>query len=366
MKAIVKGFIIISGLALASFINSCQTADKERHETEESRFLVTSPLITDTSITRSYVCQIRSIRHIELRALERGYLQNIYVDEGQSVKKGQIMFQILPLIYQAELQKTKAEARLAEIEYLNTKQLADSNVVSQNELAMTRAKYEKARAEQLLSQAHLNFTEIRAPFDGIMDRLHVRPGSLLEEGELLTSLADNSEMWVYFNVPEAEYLDYITRVKKDSVMTVSLKMANGKLFPYHGRVETIEADFNNETGNIAFRATFPNPERVLRYGETGTILVNSPIKNAVVIPQKATFEVLDKKYVYVLNKDNQLQTRHINIAEELSHIYVISEGLSPDDKILLEGLRKVRNGEEIQFEFQDPVKVVSNLDLYAE
>lgn len=366
MKAIMKRIMIISGLLISLAITGCNAVKKEGHEAEEAKFQVTSPLRTDTSVTRSYVCQIHSIRHIELRALERGYLQNIYVDEGQSVHKGQVMFQIMPLIYQAELQKTKAEARLAEIEYLNTKQLADSNVVSQNELAMTMAKYEKAKAEQSLSEAHLNFTEIKAPFDGMMDRLHVRPGSLLDEGELLTNLADNSEMWVYFNVPEAEYLDYIVRVKRDSVMNVRLQMANGKLFDQPGRVETIEADFNNETGNIAFRATFPNPNRILRHGETGNILVKNPIKKAMIIPQKATFEILDKKYVFVIGADNKIETRHITIAEELPHIYVISDGLSTDDKILLEGLRKVRNGQEIEFEFRDPAEVISDLDLYAE
>jgi membrane fusion protein (multidrug efflux system) len=124
-----------------------------------------------------------------LRALERGYLQNIYVDEGKTVRKGQTMFQIMPLLYRAELQKAEAEANYAEIEYLNTKQLADSNVVSKNELLLAKAKLNKAKAELALAQVHLGFTEIKAPFNGIMDRFQVRLGSLLDEGDLLTTLS---------------------------------------------------------------------------------------------------------------------------------------------------------------------------------
>src|SRR6185295_13704838 len=223
------------------------------------KYSATSPLKKDTLITREYVCQIRSILHIELRALERGYLQEIFVDEGQFVKKGQLMFKIMPILYQAELQKAQAEANFAEIEYQNTKSLADGNVVSANELALAKAKFDKAKAELSLARVHLGFTQIKAPFDGIMDHFHVRLGSLVDEGDLLTTLSDNSQMWVYFNVPEAEYLNYKANQKSDSVMRVKLQMANHEIFDYSGVVKTIEADFNNETGNIAFRATFPNP-----------------------------------------------------------------------------------------------------------
>jgi membrane fusion protein (multidrug efflux system) len=320
----------------------------------------------DTSITKAYVCQIHSISHIEIRALEKGYLQNIYVDEGQLVKKGQLMFQVMPLMYQAEVQKAEAEANFAEIEYQNTKSLADSNVVSKNELALAKAKLNKANAELSLAQVHLGFTQIRAPFDGIMDRFHVRVGSLLDEGELLTVLSDNSKMWVYFNVPEAEYLDYKTTIKRDSLVQVNLLLANHKQFKHAGAIETIEADFNNETGNIAFRATFPNPQGLLRHGETGNVLMNVPLKDALLIPQKATFEVLDKKYVFVIDENNIVRSRLITVIAEMTHLFVIQDGLAETDKILLEGLRLVRENEKISFEFIAPQTAISNLELYAE
>lgn len=347
------------------FNTSCRHDEREKHE--DTKFSVTSPVRKDTLVYHEYVCQIRSVQHIELRALERGYLQKIYVDEGQAIKKGQMMFQIMPMIYEAEMKKAKAEVNFAEIEYLNTKSLADSNIVSPNELALSNARLNKAKAELSLAQAHLDFTKIRAPFDGIMDRFHVRQGSLLDEGELLTTLSDNSKMWVYFNVPEAEYLDYITSVKSEKPQVVRLQMANGHSFEYTGVVETIEADFNNETGNIAFRAVFPNPKGILRHGETGNILMPTTLKNALLIPQKATFEILDKKYVFVVDKDNVVKTREITTGVEIPHLYVVTDGLQANDKILVEGLRKVKNNQKIEYDFHRQDVIVAELTgLHAE
>lgn len=355
-------FIFI-GLSVLLFSTSCKT---KKEKEEDVKYQVTSPLSMDTMVLRDYVCQIRSIQHIELRALERGYLQKIYVDEGQFVRKGQVMFQIMPLIYQAELQKSQAEANFAEIEYQNTKSLAEKNVVSPNELALAKARFDKAKAELTLSQVHLGFTEIRAPFDGYMDRFYVREGSLVNEGDLLTTISDNSKMWVYFNVPEAEYLNYKSNTKNDSIMKVRLQMANNELFPYVGLVETIEADFNNETGNIAFRATFPNPKALLRHGETGNIQVSEPIKNALIIPQKATFEILEKRYCFVVDKDNIVRQREITINAEMPDIYIVKSGLNKNERILLEGIRKVSNGEKIKYEYHEPRSVMSHLSVYVE
>ena len=346
----------------------CQTGceSKKDEKEEKIKFLVTSAMRKDTMVTRDYVCQIKAISHIELRALEKGYLQNIFVDEGKFVRKGQIMFKIMPLVYDAEMQKMQAEANFAEIEYKNTKQLADRNVVSPNELALAKAKFDKAKAELSLSQVHLGFTEIKAPFDGIMDRFNVRLGSLLDEGDLLTTLSDNSKMWVYFNVPEAEYLSYKTNLKEDSTVKVKLLMANNVLFDYPGAVETIEADFNNETGNIAFRATFPNPKRLLRHGETGNIQMVVPLKNALIIPQKATFEVLEKRYVFAVGKDKVVRQREITIGAEMPDLYIITGGLVENERILLEGIRKVKDGDKIEYEYEEPQKVISNLKIYVE
>ncbi|SES75161.1 efflux RND transporter periplasmic adaptor subunit [Hymenobacter actinosclerus] len=359
-----KKYLVLLGFGALCCGTSC-TKHEEAKE-EAVKYLVTSPMLEDTIITKEYVAQIHAIQHIEMRALEKGYLQKIYVDEGQTVQKGQLMFQIMPLMYQAELKRSEAEANYVGIEYQNTKRLADNNVVSKSELALAAAKVGKAQAEVSLAKTHLSFTTIKAPFDGIMDHFEVRQGSLVDEGDLLTTLSDNSKMWVYFNVPEAEYLSYKTNAKSDNQTHVNLLMANNEQFKYPGVVQTIEADFNNETGNIAFRATFPNPEGLLRSGETGSVLMTVPLKHAIIIPQKATYEVLEKKYVYVLDSKNVVHQREITIASEMPDLYIVKSGLKPTDKFMLEGIRKVKDGDKIEFTYEAPKQVIANLGTHSE
>lgn len=354
----------------AFLLSSCGSQHAEGHEGGEGhvqgRYTATTPWRTDTTVMRDHVCQVHSIQHIELRALEKGYLQDILVDEGQLVHEGQLMFRIRPVLYLAEVQRAQAEADLAGIEYSNTKALADSNVVSPAELAMAKARYDKARAELGMAQAHLGFTEIHAPFSGIVGRFHVRKGSLLDEGELLTELSDNSAMWVYFNVPEAEYLAYKHSSKGGEGTKVALRLANGEQFAQEGTITAIESDFDNRTGNIAFRATFPNPEGLLRHGQTGNILMQTRLRNVLLIPQKATFEVLDHRYVYVIDKEDVVHSTRVEIGAELQHLFVVNEGLKEGDRFLLEGLRKVKDDMHVQYALLAPDSVVHHLDLYAE
>src|ERR1700754_795679 len=223
-----KRILMLMGLYALVFHTGCKSAKEEKEE--ETKLQVTSPLKMDTTITNQYVCQIRSIRNIELRAQEKGYLQDIFVDEGQFVKKGQVMFKIMPTIYEAEQQRAEAEVNLAEIEVQNTQPLVEKNIVSKNELSMAQAKLGKARAELALAKAHLAFTECKAPFDGLIDHLHLKLGSLVEEGELLTTLSDNSQMWVYFNVSEPEYLSYKAHAAGKNKLVVNLLTADKQLF----------------------------------------------------------------------------------------------------------------------------------------
>lgn len=346
---------------------ACSSCRHHEHaEKARAKYLVTTPLRQTTELTKEYVAQIRAIQHIELCALEGGYLQGVFVDEGQKVEKGQKMFQIMPLIYQAEVQKAQAEADLSEVELNNTQLLAEKNIVSPAELKLANAKFARARAQLGLASTHQGLTEIRAPFSGIMGRFQVRKGSLLDEGDALTTLADNSQVWVYFNVTEAEYLEYQTERAGGEPTPVRLMMANGQPFSQPGVVQTIEADFNSETGNIAFRATFPNPDGLLRHGETGKVLMTLPIENALLIPQKATFEVLDKKFVFVVDEKNVVHSRPIEVAAELPQLYVVESGLSDSEKVLLDGLRKVREGSVIEPDYKQPAEVFAQLEVEAE
>lgn len=333
---------------------------------EAHRIMVTSPRIQDVNRTQQYVCQLHSQQHIEVCALENGYLEAILVKEGQQVKKGDPMFKVIPTLYQAKLEAEMAEAQLAQLEFNYTKKLAEQKVVSQNELALLQAKLQKAQAKAKQAGAELNFATVRAPFDGIMDRLHDQLGSLVKEGDVLTTLSDNSKMWAYFNVPEADYLEYMAHKDDDQDHHIELLLANGRKFDQQGEIGAIEAKFNPETGNIPFRADFPNPKGLLRHGQTGNVLIHRVLRGATVIPQRATFETLDKRYVYVVGTDRVAHQREIAVQHELEDLFVIEKGLGPDDKIVLEGIRQIHEGEKVEYVYIAPDQVDKQLKNLAE
>lgn len=207
----------------------------EHHEEHHNKIVVTHPQIMDVVLTEQYVCQIHSQRHIEVRAIEGGYLEAIPIKEGQAVHQGDLMFKIAPILYQAKLDSELAEAELMRIKLVNTEQLYQKNVVAKPEVDMAKAELAKAEARVNMTRAELNFANIKAPFDGIVDRLHMQQGSLVDEGDMLTTLSDNTMMWVYFNVPEARYLEYMTDKKQDDEMQrVELVLAEGSKFPQEG------------------------------------------------------------------------------------------------------------------------------------
>ena len=184
---------------------------------------------------------------------------------------------------------------------------------------------------------------------------------------MLTTLSDNSLMWVYFNVPEKQYLEYKAAQKQhEAEDRIELLLANHDKFPEKCTRLTIEAQFNNETGNIAFRADFPNPDGVLRHGQTGTILIHRTLKNALVIPQRATFEILDKRYVWVVDDEDVTHQSLITISHELEDVFVVKSGLKVSDKIVLEGVRQVEEGGKVEYEFRKPDEALKNQKFHAE
>ncbi|MFT3679377.1 MAG: efflux RND transporter periplasmic adaptor subunit [Ferruginibacter sp.] len=356
---------LLIGAFVLVYTTSCTQKKKETEEQE--KYIATSPLRVDTSFTKEYVAQIQSIKNIEIRAQEKGYLQSINVDEGRYVKAGQLLFQIMPNIYQAEYLKAQAAVKEAELELLNAKTLSDKDIVSKSESAIAQAKLDEAKAEMALAKLHLSFTEIKAPYDGVIDRIPLKLGSLIDEGALLTTLSDNKSVFAYFNVPESEYLNFKAQGDTGNAKTVSLLLANNQVHKYKGVVETIEGQFDNETGNIAFRAKFPNTDMLLKHGETGKVLMTVPLRHALVIPQKATYELQDKVYLFVIDKDNKVQSRTVTVKNRFPDIYVVDDNdLNEGDKILLEGVQKVKDGDKISFDFEKPEEVLSHLRLKAE
>jgi membrane fusion protein (multidrug efflux system) len=354
--------LALSSLSLAG----CHKHDGEHAHHAHAKIVTTSPTVRDVVVTQQYVCQIRSQENIEVKPLVSGYLDEIAVKEGQIVKQGEVLFKVLPVLYKATLDAEQAEARLAEIEYQNTKKLNEQKVVSDQEVRLYEAKLARAQAKVKKAEAEMQFTTITARFDGIVDRLLQRRGSLVKESDVLTTLYDNRLMWVYFNVPEARYLEYKARESRGETEQVELVLANGVKFPYPASQITVEGKFNNETGNIQFRADFANPAGLLRHGQTGTILIHRRYPGAVVIPQRATFEILDRQYVYVVDKDSVVRQRDITVLHEQEDVYVVGPGLGPDDRIVVEGVREVHDGETVEAVFRPADQILDKQKFRAE
>jgi membrane fusion protein (multidrug efflux system) len=370
-----------SAIAAAVLLSlpACQTRKAEGAKDEAQQVVVTSPKVMDVFVTQPYVCQIHSRRHIDIRALQEGYLEQLQIREGQQVKAGEVLFSVIPALYKARYEAELADLQYAQVELSNATRLLDRNVISRNEVSLYEAKLARAKAKLVLAETELKFTVVKAPFDGIIDRFYLQQGSLVKKDEILTTLSDNDVMWVYFNVPEARFFEYkaverqagepleVARLKLVDAR-VDLRLANGQLFKHSaGDTVTVEGQFDNRTGNIPFRADFPNPDGLLRHGQTGTVLIRRVLRGALVIPQRATFDVLDKRYVYVVGADRVVHQRLITVRHELEDTFVVQSGLTADDRIVVEGVRQVRDGQKLEeYEYQDPAETLAHLKFHAE
>ena len=369
---IMKTSMIATGLvsvALASMAGVAYVADAGRTRDAENAVMpkqddetpkagaaapeVSVRTVQSTAVTlrQDYVCQIHSSRRIDVRAPVKGSLAPIPIKEGQAVKAGDLMFEIVATLSKARLAAEVAERDIAQLELGYTQTLADKQGVSQKEVQLSKAKLARAQAKVDLAKAELDLATVRAPFDGIIDRLRKQQGSLVMEGDILTNLSENSMMWVYFNVPKKRYLEYMAeRRENEGSPVVELMLADRRKFPQPGKIDAIDAQFNDENGTIAFRADFPNPDGMLRHGQTGTVLINRVLKDAIVIPQRATFEALDnKRYVYVVDKDDVAHKREINIHNEVDDVFVVEAGVKVGDKIVSDGVRKVHDGDKVKY-----------------
>ncbi len=356
-------FMLVYAYAILTIV-AC-TNSSENKEINNQSFTVTSPILIDTSFTNEYVADIHALKNVEIRTRIKGFIDKIHVDEGQIVKQGQLLFTINSqelkqelLRANAQLKNAIAEYKMIEVELNNTKTLVEKNIVSKSELEMMKAKLEAANAkieesESIISSVKLNieFASVKAPFDGIINRLPLKAGSLLDEGTLLTTISDNSEVFAYFHLSEKEYLEILYEKNEQQNQIVNLVLANGKVFNNKGKIETAESEIDKNTGNLAFRARFKNENNILKHGSSGKIALVTKLKKAIIIPQKSTFEIQENNYVFTIDKNNVVSTKSIKILQRLPHLYVIESGLSTNDKILYEGIQNVKQGDKINSTF---------------
>ena len=357
-----RSIYLLIVLAAGTFITGCTSNGQTKDTTEEvAQFPVITLNIRDTILKSTYVADIQAVKNIEIRSRVKGFLEKIYVDEGKPVSAGQLLFKLNDQEYkvmlsraQASLSNAEAAAKATELEVERVKLLVDKKVISKSELDVAKAKLngdkaniEEAKAEVQSAKNHIAYTSIRAPFDGVINRIPLKAGSLIDEGALLTNLSDISSMFAYFSFPENEYLQY-ERTKNTSPdkgnNEVKLALSDGSEYSHPGTIETVDGEIEQTTGSIDFRARFPNPKKLLKHGATGRIYIEHKANGVILVPQQSVFNIQDKNYVYIVDAANKLRMKEFTPSSRLSHFYVVQEGLKAGDRILFEGAQNARDG----------------------
>jgi membrane fusion protein (multidrug efflux system) len=336
-----------------------------------AEFPVGKPQVTSTWVDKEYVGKVEAVRYVEFRSRLKGFIEQLGVDEGQQVKAGQLLFAISARELAQEVKKAKAaidvaaaELRAAEVDQTNTRLLLEKKISSQTEydlatakVAALTAKLEEARAHEGQALINLSYGQVRAPFDGVVNRIPRKVGAMVDEDELLTTLTDTHEVFVYFRLSEQEYLD-TTGPNGKAPTTVNFKLANGQPWSEPGTVDAVETEFDEETGNLAFRARFSNPNGLLKHGSTGKVVVRTELGRTMVVPQAATFEIQELLYVYVVDHDDKPHATRIVTRARLDDAFVVESGITENDRIVLEGVHKVKEGERIVIR-EEPTKTSS-------
>lgn len=352
---------LLSATLSTQLFTGCKQPEASLTKTES--FEAVELLAIDTVITEDYLAQIESVRKVEVRSRISGHLTTIHVDEGEQVKAGQLLF-TLDETYarnaldraRTSVQSAEAELRSARLDSANSSSLRSGNIISATEfdkasnlVAQARAQLAEAKTSVKEAETLLAFTQIRAPFNGYVNRLLLREGSLLDEGGLLTTISQTDEMLVYFDLSEEDYLDFMmaSPEERKERSQVSLLLANGETHPSKGRIDAMEGEMDPSTGKIALRARFSNPLGLLRHGSSGRVLMPLRADDVIVVPQRSTFEIQDRLYVMVVDENNRVRMQNFQPEHRMGHYFLVKKGLQPGDLVLIEGIQSVKEGDSI-------------------
>ncbi|TDS17153.1 efflux RND transporter periplasmic adaptor subunit [Sphingobacterium paludis] len=369
---------IVTLIASTLGLTNCSTGKSEENEnaTKAVALPVHTVEISDAVTVKDYLGTIEGKVNVEIRPQVEGILQEIYVDEGSFVQKGQKLFKVDASAYQEVLNNmvatqnvAKAKLENAKLEVERLRPLVENDVISDVRLQTAKSEYDVAmasldQATAAVRSAQINkeFTILTAPVSGYIGRIPKRIGNLVSKGdnEPLTVLSDVQEVFVYFSMNESDFL-YFTKLKakQDSAAGIVLSnnqlsfpeatliLADGEEYAKKGRVDAVNGQVDRTTGAISLRASFPNTKNILRSGSTGTLKISEVKKDVIQIPQIATSELQDRTFVYVLNKDNKVERRSITINGTSKDNYIVSSGLNRGDRVLLSGLDKITDGSSV-------------------
>lgn len=333
-------------------------------------YAVVSMQPTSSALKSSYPAVIKGKQDIEIRPKVAGFITKLCVDEGSVVRKGQTLFIIDPVQYEAAVKVAEANVKVAktsvatsQLTYENKQQLREKNIISdfelqmaENDLATRKAQLAQAEAQLVNARNDLSYTNVVSPSNGVVGTIPYRVGSLVSSSTQipLTVVSNIDEMYVYFSMTEKQLLALVREggtIKEilDRMPEVDLLLADGTVYPEKGKIETVSGVIEQTTGAVSLRATFPNSKNILRSGGTGSVMVPYVEENALVIPQKATYEIQDKKFVYTLTDSSTVKTTEITVfnLDDGQH-YVVTTGLKPGDKVVVEGVASLRDGMKIK------------------
>nr|WP_320058347.1 efflux RND transporter periplasmic adaptor subunit [uncultured Bacteroides sp.] len=358
-------------VVLSALFFNC-SSNKQTESKNQVKTLSVLTLQRDSiTLYSEYPAHIEGKVNVDIRPQAEGYIEKILVEEGMYVKAGQPLFKIDDRVYIEQLNSAKASLasalaalQTAKLEITKQTLLADHNVNSGFQLKLANAQYETAKANVQQQQAavdlakiNLNFTTVKAPVSGYIGRIPKRIGNMVSKSDALplTTLSEISEVYAYFSMTEKEYLQLVVNNSKQDVQDkisglkgVSLVLADGTAYSYKGKVEMINGEFESGTGSISLRADFPNPQNVLRTGNTGRIIIPRTEQNVLLVPVLATLDIQNKVQVIRLKKDNTAERISINVSQKQGDFYVVKSGLNPGDKIVIQSLTTVQDGELIQ------------------
>ncbi len=355
-----KHFIVY---ALSALVVTACGGNKNNNSTQNIKTLpVYKVEKIDTIVSNKFVADIQAKKNVEIHSRISGVMDKVFVNEGQAVKKGQTLFklsdielQIELLKVQATLKNAQADMRMAAVELKQMQTLFDKNVIADNELEMAKAKFEAAEAKVAYAQAEKNaivqqitFTTIVAPFDGVIDRIPLKEGSLVQSGSLLTTVSELDEIFAYFSIPENIYFQLISDNRLGAHRDIELILPNGAKYNHQGLLETAEGEIDRQTGSIQFKAKFNNPDGLIKHGTSGKLIISETKPNALIIPQKSVFSIQDKRFIFLVNKDNTVKMKTIVIGGTLEDSYIVDSGLNEGDIIVKAGTQSLRDGEKIK------------------
>lgn len=377
---------ILLAVTLAAMLVSCG-GKQGKPNFGDNEYAVRTVSTTSTELETSYPATIKGVQDVEIRPKVSGFITKLCVKEGQNVKKGQLLFVIDNVTYEAAVRQAKAavnsakaQLNTAKLTYDNSKNLFDNNVIGSYELQSAKNSYETAQAALAQAQAsytsakqNLDFCYVTSPANGVVGMLPYKVGALVSASsqQPLTTVSDISSMQVYFSMTEKDLMDLAKtaggmQAAINEYPAVKLKLADNSIYGHEGHVAAVSGVIDPTTGSSQVRADFPNPEHILKSGGSGSIIVPHKDANAILVPQDAIVEVQNKHFAYILGAGNKVKYTEITIGPNNDgKNYIVTSGLKAGDKIVVSGVTALTDGQEIkpitEAQYQEKIKKAQEL-----